>query len=85
VELQFKNLFMWMGWDYISELQPLMSLLFISQMVGLYEDRATVEWYWQGKPEELGEKPSQSHSVYHKSHTHQPGCEPRPTRWEAGD
>jgi hypothetical protein len=31
------------------------SILRIPQMIWVW--RATVEWYWQGKTEELGEKP----------------------------
>jgi hypothetical protein len=45
-----------MGWDYVSELLlPLTDILFIPQMIWVW--RVTVEWYWQGKTEELGEKP----------------------------
>jgi hypothetical protein len=45
-----------MGWDYVSELRPKTDLLFFPQMI--YEYAALVEWwYWQGKIEELGEKP----------------------------
>jgi hypothetical protein len=40
-------LFMLIGWEYVSELQPPMGLLFIPQMI--YEYGALVEWYWQGK------------------------------------
>jgi hypothetical protein len=47
--------------------------------------RATVEWYWQGKPEELWGNLSQYHFVHHKSHIDCPGHEPWPPRWEAGD
>jgi hypothetical protein len=34
-----------------------------------------VEWYWQGKTDELGEKPSQCHFIHHKSHMDWPGRE----------
>jgi hypothetical protein len=44
-----------MGWDYVSELLPLAVILFIPQMIWVW--RETAEWYWQGKTEELGEKP----------------------------
>jgi len=40
--------------------------------------RAMVEWYWQEKTEELGEKP-----VQHKSHMDWPRHEP--LLWDAGD
>jgi hypothetical protein len=50
----FKTLlFMSMEWDYVSELRPLMGLLFIPQTI--YEWRARVEWHWQDKTEQLGE------------------------------
>jgi hypothetical protein len=42
-------MFMSMGWDDVSELQPPSDLLFISQY------GATVVWYWQGKAEEVGQ------------------------------
>jgi hypothetical protein len=45
---------------------------------------APVEWNWQGKTEELGEKPVPV-PVHHKSHMDWPGIEPGPPRWEAGD
>jgi hypothetical protein len=52
---------------------------------------APVEWNWQGKTEELREKPknsgknlSQCHFVHLKSHMDWPGIEPGPPRWEAG-
>jgi hypothetical protein len=35
--------------------------------------------------EVLGENPSQSHFVHHKSHLTRPGIEPGPPRWEASD
>jgi hypothetical protein len=43
-----------MGWDYISELRPPTGLLFILRWY--IKNRVMVEWYWQGKTEELGEK-----------------------------
>jgi hypothetical protein len=43
------------GWDYVSELQPPTSLLFIPKMIWVW--RATAEWYWHGKTTHLGEKP----------------------------
>jgi hypothetical protein len=45
-----------MGLDYVSELRPSTGLLLIPQMI--YERGATVNWYWQGKTEELGDKPA---------------------------
>jgi hypothetical protein len=44
-----------MGWDYVYELLPLTDILFVPQMIWVW--RAMVGWYWQGKTEELGEKP----------------------------
>jgi hypothetical protein len=41
--------------EWVSELRPSTGLLFILHLI--YECRATVEWYWQGKTEVLGEKP----------------------------
>jgi hypothetical protein len=43
-----------MGWNYVSELRPSTGILFTPHMI--WVRRATVEWYWQGKAEELGEK-----------------------------
>jgi hypothetical protein len=44
------------GWVYTQTWMPTyVSLLRIPQMIWVW--RATVEWYWQGKTEELGEKP----------------------------
>jgi hypothetical protein len=36
----------------------------------------TMEWYWQGKSERLGEKPVQCYFVHHKSHWIDPGANP---------
>jgi hypothetical protein len=44
-----------MGWDYVSELLSLQDILFAPQMIWVW--RATMELYWQGETEELGEKP----------------------------
>jgi hypothetical protein len=44
-----------MGWDDVSERQPPMRLLFVPQVI--YENGGMMEWYWQGKTEELGETP----------------------------
>jgi hypothetical protein len=41
--------------DCVSELQPPKGPLFFPQV--LYEYGGMLEWYWLGKPEELGEKP----------------------------
>jgi hypothetical protein len=50
------------------------------------EYRALVEWQWQGKTEELGEKnPIQSHFDHHISHVQCPGVEHRPPLWKAED
>jgi hypothetical protein len=43
-----------MGWDYISELLPLTDILFIPHVMWVW--RTMVEWYWQGKSKELGER-----------------------------
>jgi hypothetical protein len=43
-----------MGRNYVSELLPLTDILYLS---GDMSWRARVEWYWQGKTEELGGKP----------------------------
>jgi hypothetical protein len=51
-------LFMWllmsMGWDFVS-LAAATSGPFVHPPDDIYVWRATVEWYWQGKTEELGE------------------------------
>jgi hypothetical protein len=65
-----------MGW-HVSELLSLTDILFIRQMIWVW--RATVEWYWQGKTEELWEKPVPMPLVLHKSYMDWPG----PPRWEA--
>jgi hypothetical protein len=39
---------------FVSELLPLTDILFIPQIIWVW--RPTVEWYWQGKTEGLGEK-----------------------------
>jgi hypothetical protein len=44
-----------MKWDYISELLPLVDILFISHVIWVW--RAMVEWYIIGKTRELREKP----------------------------
>jgi hypothetical protein len=47
-------LFKSMGWDYASELRPPTCLLFIHEII--HDSVVSVEWYWQGKAEELREK-----------------------------
>jgi hypothetical protein len=59
------------------------SILRIPQMIWVW--RATVEWYWQGKPNNSEKNLSQCHSVHYKSHMDWPGRETGPPRWEAGD
>jgi hypothetical protein len=49
------TLFMPMGWGYVSELQPPTGLFCPSD--DIQTSRATAEWYWQGKTEEVGENP----------------------------
>jgi hypothetical protein len=44
----------------------------------------TVEWNWQGKTEDLGEKPVPMPLCPHKSHMDWPGIEPGHPRREAG-
>jgi hypothetical protein len=44
-----------MGWDNVSELLSLTEILFIPHTIWVW--RTTMGWYWQGKTEELGEKP----------------------------
>jgi hypothetical protein len=46
-------LFMSMGSEYVSELQPQATVY--PQVIWVW--RATMEWYWQGETEELREKP----------------------------
>jgi hypothetical protein len=45
----------WGGSSTQAWMPTYVSILRISQMIWVW--RATVEWHWQGKPEELGEKP----------------------------
>jgi hypothetical protein len=47
--------------------------------------KPTVEWYWQGKTEELGEKPVPVPLCPLQNPLDWPGREPRSPRWEAGD
>jgi hypothetical protein len=51
----FVLLFMSIRWDCVSELR-LPTVMFIPKVIGVYECRATAEWYWQGETEELREK-----------------------------
>jgi hypothetical protein len=44
-----------MGWDYVSELLPLTDIVHPPGDTWVWS--TTVEWHWQGKTEELGEKP----------------------------
>jgi hypothetical protein len=69
-----------MAWDYISELRPPAGLMFIPQMIWVWS--ATMEWYWLGKTEKLGENLSQCQSVNHKSHMDWPAREPGSQRWK---
>jgi hypothetical protein len=56
-DVAYLSFFLSMGWDYVFELQPPTDLLFFPQTM-IYEYGALVEWwYWQGKPDELGDKP----------------------------
>jgi hypothetical protein len=69
-------LFMLMGWDNVSELQPPTGLLFISQVIYQYE-----EWHCKdnemGNSKNLEKTQSQWHFVHHKSHMDWPTHEPR--------
>ena len=44
-----------------------------------------VEWYWQGKPDVLGENPVAVHFVRHKSYMYCSGIELGPSRGETSD
>jgi hypothetical protein len=67
-------LFMSMGWDLVSELR--LPAVCCSAPDGIWEWRATVEWYWQEKPEELRGNLSQCHFVRYTSHMDWPGANP---------
>jgi hypothetical protein len=51
------------GWDYVSKLWAT-----VYPPDDIYEYEAMVEWYWQGKPKNLGINPSQRHFIHYKSH-----------------
>lgn len=51
-----------LGWYDVSELWPPMGQLFIPQMFYEYLEASIVEWRWQGKSQELREKPG--HAPY---------------------
>jgi hypothetical protein len=76
-------LFISMGWDCVSELQPPTDL-FISHVRNEYGEPRWNDTD-KGQPKNSENTLSQSHSVHHKSHMDWPGCELGLPRWEADD
>jgi hypothetical protein len=84
VGVTYKLLFISMDWDYVSELQPPTSLLFIPQIIYEYGEP---RWnHVDRRKSKSSEKNlSYCHFVRFKSHMNWPERKPVPQRWEAGD
>jgi hypothetical protein len=74
-------LFMWIGLEDVSDLRPPTGL-FIFQLIHEYW-RATVEWYWQGKPKNSEEIVFQDHFTANPRCT-DPGANPVLICWLVG-
>jgi hypothetical protein len=76
-------MFIRMGREYVSELWPLMGLLFIPQII---HESGDPWWNDNDRGKQKSEKNlSQCHFVHHKNSVQWIGLEPRPPWWEAGD
>jgi hypothetical protein len=77
-------LYISMGWDYVSEIQPSTSLLFIPQMIYEYECRRNGT-HRENRRTRRKLRTSATSPVQHKSHMDLPVGEPGPLQWEAND